>query len=146
LCQPPPEEVPAKPATTRYFGDGWRSLKRRGRILEGVHAMEVAIELPKAFSVRDEREFPLIRNLVARLNPKLLVIQVATGMHVNGGFTDNWGLVYLEGQPLTEREVHAALNEAGLDFEHNAEIQASRIWVNNHPDLIEETCGTAQSA
>jgi len=89
--------------------------------------------------VRDDRELPIIQDLVARLNPKLLVVQVATGMHVNGGSTVNWGLVYLDGQPLTDKDVHAALEEAGLDFQHNAEIQAPRIWVNNEPDVIEKT-------
>jgi len=101
--------------------------------------MQATIELPKAFSVRDDRELPIIQDLVARLNPKLLVVQVATGMHVNGGSTVNWGLVYLDGQPLTDKGVHAALEEAGLDFQHNAEIQAPRIWVNNQPEVIEKT-------
>ena len=68
---------------------------------------------------------------MARLNPKLLVIQVATGVHVDGGYTVNWGLVYLDGQPLTDEEVAAALKDAGLDAQHNAEIQRSRMWVNN---------------
>jgi hypothetical protein len=99
--------------------------------------MKVTIELPKAFSVRHDEEFPLIQDLVARLNPKLLVAQVATGMHVNGGYTVNWGLVYLDGQPLTDEEVAAALKEAGLDAQHNAEIQPSRIWVNNEPGVTE---------
>ena len=101
--------------------------------------MEVAIELPKAFSVRDDQELLLIQDLMARLNPKLLVVQVATGLHVNGGYTVNWGLVYLDGQPVTDKDVQAALEEAGLDFKHNAEIQPSRIWVNNHPEVIEKT-------
>jgi hypothetical protein len=93
--------------------------------------MQATIELPKAFSVRDDRELPLIQDLVARLNPKLLVAQVATGMHVNGGYTVNWGLVYLDGQPLTDENVTAALKDAGLDAQHNAEIKLSRMWVNN---------------
>ncbi len=101
--------------------------------------MRVTIELPKAFSVRDDREFPLVQHLMARLNPTLLVRQVATGVHVDGGSTVAWGLVYVDGQPLTEQDVHAALAEAGLDFQHNAEIQPSRIWVNNQPDLVEKT-------
>ena len=101
--------------------------------------MQATIELPKAFSVRDDRELPTIQDLVARLNPKLLVVQVATGMHVNGGSTVNWGLVYLDGQALTDKDVQAALEEAGLDVKHNAEIQAPRIWVNNQPDVIEKT-------
>ncbi len=99
--------------------------------------MEATVALPKAFSVRDDRELPLIRDLVARLNPKLLVAQVATGVHVDGGCTVNWGLVYLDGQPLTDADVAAALKEAGLDAQHNAEIQAPRIWVNNEPGVTE---------
>ena len=89
--------------------------------------MQVTIELPKAFSVRDTREFPLVEDLMARLNPKLLVAQVATGVHVNGGPTVNWGLIYLDGRPVVDSEVHAALKEAGLDIQHNAEIQPARI-------------------
>ncbi len=103
--------------------------------------MQAVVELPIAFSLSDDREFPLIQELVARLNPNLLVIQVATGLHISGGDTANWGLVYLHGQPLTEKDVHAALEEAGLDFQHNAEIQPSRVWVNNHPEAIEKTPG-----
>jgi hypothetical protein len=97
--------------------------------------MKATIELPKAFSVRDDRELPLVQDLMARLNPKLLVVQVATGVHIDGGYTVNWGLVYMEGQPLTDEDVAAALKEAGLDAQHNAEIQASRIWVNNDPGV-----------
>ena len=92
--------------------------------------MQATIDLPKAFSVRDVNELPLIQDLVARLNPNLLAMQVATGMHVDGGYTVNWGLVYLEGQPITDEQLQAALTEAGLDIEHNAEIAPSRIWAN----------------
>ncbi|MGA2061497.1 MAG: hypothetical protein ABSG67_13525 [Thermoguttaceae bacterium] len=99
--------------------------------------MKATIELPKAFSVREDRELPLIADLMARLNPKLLVVQVATGVHVDGGYTVNWGLVYMDGQPLTDADVAAALKEAGLDAQHNAEIQPSRIWVNNKPRATE---------
>jgi len=99
--------------------------------------MKATIELPKAFSVRDDRELPLIKDLMARLNPKLLVVQVATGVHVDGGYTVNWGLVYMDGQPLTDADVAAALKEAGLDAQHNAEIQEPRIWVNNEPGVTE---------
>jgi hypothetical protein len=88
--------------------------------------MQTTIELPKAFSVRDDRELPLIQDLMARMNPKLLVTQVATGVHIEGGYTVNWGLVYLDGQPPTDADVAAALEEAGLDAQHNAEIQPSR--------------------
>ena len=101
--------------------------------------MQATVELPQAFSVRDDRELPLIQDLMARLNPKLLVVQVATGVHVDGGYTVNWGLVYMDGQPLTDEELHAALKDAGLDIEHNAEIQSSRIWVNNHSEPLEAT-------
>ena len=89
--------------------------------------MEAVMELPKAFPVRNDRELPLIQYLMARLNPKLLVVQVATGVHVEGGCTVNWGLVYLDGHPPSKEEVAAALKEAGLDAQHNAEIQSSRI-------------------
>ena len=99
--------------------------------------MKATIELPKAFSVREDLELSLIQDLMARLNPKLLVTQVATGVHVDGGYTVNWGLVYLEGQPPTDDDVAAALKEAGLDAQHNAEIQPSRIWVNNEPGVTE---------
>ena len=99
--------------------------------------MEATIALPKAFSVREDRELPLIKDLMARLNPKLLVIQVATGVHVDGGYTVNWGLIYMDGHPLADAEVAAALKEAGLDAQHNAEIQPSRIWVNNQPMATE---------
>ena len=101
--------------------------------------MNAKVELPKAFSVRDDCELRLIQDLVARLNPKLLVVQVATGIHVNGGSTVNWGLVYMDGQPLTDKDLHAALKDAGLDTEHNAEIQPSRMWGNNQPEVIERT-------
>jgi hypothetical protein len=103
--------------------------------------MKATIELPKAFSVRDDRELPLIQDLMARLNPKLLVVQVATGVHVDGGYTVNWGLVYVDGQPLTDADVAAALKEAGLDAQHNAEIQSPRIWVNNEPEVTETSPG-----
>jgi hypothetical protein len=99
--------------------------------------MEATVELPKAFSVRDDRELPLIQDLMARMNPKLLVVQVATGMHIDGGYTVNWGLVYMDGQPLTDADVAAALKEAGLDAQHNAEIQLPRIWVDNDPGVTE---------
>jgi hypothetical protein len=93
--------------------------------------MKATIKLPIAFSVRDDREFPLVQELVIRLNPQLLVAQVATGMHVDGGYTVNWGLVYLDGQQITDENVADALKEAGLDAQHNAEIQPPRIWVNH---------------
>lgn len=99
--------------------------------------MRASIELPKAFSVRDDREFPLVQDLMTRLNPKLLVVHVAMGVHVNGGPTVHWGLVCLDGQPLLDKDLRAALEEAGLDFQHNAEIRALPNRVNREPDLIE---------
>jgi hypothetical protein len=99
--------------------------------------MKATIELPKAFSVRDDNELPLIQDLMARLNPKLMVVQVATGVHIDGGYTVNWGLVYMDGQRLTDADVAVALKEAGLDARHSAEIQSPRIWVNNEPGVTE---------
>jgi hypothetical protein len=99
--------------------------------------MKAAVDLPKAFSVRDDRELPIIQDLMTRLNPNILVAQVATGVHIDGGYTVNWGLVYMDGQPPTDEDVAAALKEAGLDAQHNAEIQPSRIWVNNEPRAAE---------
>jgi hypothetical protein len=101
--------------------------------------MQAVVELPSSFSVCDDRELQLVQDLMARMNPLLLVTQVATGLHVNGGRTVNWVVVHLIGQRFTEMEVRTALSEAGLDFRHNEEIQPSRVWVNNHPDVIEKT-------
>ena len=78
--------------------------------------MQATVELPKAFSVREENEFFPVQHIMARLNPKLMVMQVATGRHVSGGCTVLWGLVHLEGQRLTKKDVDAALKEAGFDF------------------------------
>ena len=41
--------------------------------------MRTKIELPKAFSVRDERELVPIQHLMARLHPGLLVRQLQQG-------------------------------------------------------------------
>jgi len=101
--------------------------------------MQASIELPKAFSVRDDREFPLVQDLMARLTPTLLVVHAAMGVHVNGGPTVHWGLVYLDGQPLLKKEVRAALEDAGLDFQHNAEIRALPNWVDREPNSIKKT-------
>ena len=77
--------------------------------------MQAEVNLPKAFSLRHENEFFPIQHLMARMNPKLMVVEVATGMHKGGGCTVYWGLIYLDGQPLTREEVEAALDEAGFD-------------------------------
>lgn len=78
--------------------------------------MLIEMELPKAFSLRDENEFFPIQHLMARLNPEFMVVQVATGMHVNGGCTVFWGLICLESQPISRTDVENALKEAGFDF------------------------------
>jgi hypothetical protein len=62
------------------------------------------------------------------MNPQLRVIQVATGVHVNGGCTVCWGLVCQEGRLPTKKEVETALREAGFDFAHNVLVQASALW------------------
>ena len=81
------------------------------------------IEVPQAFSVRDEHEFYPFQHLHARLSPELRVVQIATGVHIHGGCTVLWGLVYQDGQPLTKEDVEAALKRAGYDFAHNGPIQ-----------------------
>jgi hypothetical protein len=86
--------------------------------------MQVPVELPKAFSVRDDHEFFPLQHLLARLHPKLMAVQIGTGVHVNGGCTVYWGLVYLDGQKVTQRDVEKALEEAGYDFALNGSIQA----------------------
>jgi hypothetical protein len=93
--------------------------------------MHAEIELPKAFSVRDEHEFLPIRHLLARLNPQLAVKQVASGVHVEGGGTVFWGLVYLNSKPPDKRKVEAALREAGFDFAHNVLTQAAYVWMDH---------------
>jgi len=89
--------------------------------------MQTKVELPKAFSVRDEHEFFPIQHLMTRLNPKLLVKQVATGVHVDGGGTVLWGLVYLNGKPPDKKKVEIALREAGFDFAHNVLTQMADV-------------------
>ena len=78
--------------------------------------MQAEVNLPKAFSVHDENEIFPIQHLMARMNPKLMVVQVATGKHKNGGCTVLWGLTYFDGQPLTTQDVEAALADAGFDL------------------------------
>lgn len=53
--------------------------------------MYAKIELSQAFSVRDEHEFLPVQHLLARLNPRLLVKEVATGVQVNANGTVHWG-------------------------------------------------------
>ncbi len=93
--------------------------------------MHAKVELPKAFSVRDEHEFLPFQHLMTRLNPKLVVKQVATGVHVDGGGTVYWGLVYLNGEPPSRQKVEMALREAGFDFAHNVLTQAADVKTNH---------------
>jgi hypothetical protein len=87
--------------------------------------MQTTIEIPQAFSVRDEHEFYPFQHLLARLNPELRVVQIATGVHIHGGCTVLWGLVYQDRQPPTKEDVEAALKRAGYDFTHNGPSQVS---------------------
>ncbi|MGO8747294.1 MAG: hypothetical protein ACLQNE_15015 [Thermoguttaceae bacterium] len=89
--------------------------------------MHAKVELPKAFSVRDEHEFLPFQHLMARMNPKLIVKQVATGVHADGGGTVFWGLVYLKGEPPSKQKVEIALREAGFDFAHNVLTQGTFV-------------------
>ena len=108
--------------------------------------MHARIELPKAFSVRDEHEFFPIQHLMARLNPKLVVKQVATGVHVNGGCTVCWGIVYLDGQPPAEEYTHmeslaAAVTGAGVSQVTGAVVgDESRkyLWILSRTPQMDE--------
>ena len=89
--------------------------------------MKAKVELPKAFSVRDPHEFLPIQHLLGRMNPKVIVKEIATGVHVDGGSTVFWGLVYLEGDPPSKKKVETALREAGFDFGHNVLTQMANV-------------------
>ena len=89
--------------------------------------MATTVELPQAFSVRDDHEFFPMQHLLARMNPKIVVQPVATGVHIDGGPTVFWGIVYLEGQSLTKSDIEAALRRAGFDFAHNVLTQVSHL-------------------
>lgn len=89
--------------------------------------MQVELNLPKAFSVQNENEFFPIQHLMARMNPKLMVVQVATGTHKSGGCTVFWGLTYLDDQRITKKDVENALAEAGFDVTHGS-IQDQNLW------------------
>lgn len=93
--------------------------------------MKAKIDLPKAFSVRDEHEFLPIRHLLSRLNPSLVVKQVAAGVHMDGGETVLWGLVFLKGEPPSKKKVELALREAGFDFVHNVLTQGAFVWTDH---------------
>ena len=93
--------------------------------------MLTKVQLPKAFSVRDEHEFYPMQHLMARLNPDLMVKQVATGVHVDGGGTVLWGLVYSGDTPPTRPQVEEALRQAGFDFRHSAQTHVKLAWDEN---------------
>ena len=90
--------------------------------------MHSKVELPKAFSVGNEQEFLPIQHLMARLNPQFVVKQIATGVHLDGGGTVFWGLVYLQSEPPSKTKVEMALREAGFDFQHTARPRAELAW------------------
>jgi hypothetical protein len=81
--------------------------------------MHAKIDVPLAFSVRNEDEFLHLQQRMTKLNPQFVVKQVTTGVHVNGGGTVVWGLVYLNEEPPSKKQVEMALREAGFDFAHN---------------------------
>ena len=89
--------------------------------------MKITVEVPQAFSACGENEIAPIQHLMTRLNPRLVVKQVATAMHVDGGGTVLWGLVCMEGQPLAKNDIDAALREAGFDFKHSDQAEAANL-------------------
>jgi len=93
--------------------------------------MHTKVELPKAFSVRDEHEFLPVQDLLTRLNPQLVGRQVATGVHIDGGSTVFWGLVFLKGEPPSKKKMEIALREAGFDFAHNVLTQMADVWTDH---------------
>jgi hypothetical protein len=62
---------------------------------------------------------------------QLQVKQVATGVHVDGGNTVHWGLIYLNGKPPDKKNVEIALREAGFDFVHNVLTQVAFVWTDH---------------
>jgi len=91
----------------------------------GREFMQTDVQLPTAFSVQNEDEFYPIQHLLARMNPRLMVEQVATGMHRNGCHTVLWGLVYPADAQLTQADVEEALARAGFDTDRGVLQQAS---------------------
>jgi hypothetical protein len=89
--------------------------------------METTVQVPKAFSVRDENEFYAFQHLIGRMNPDLRIAQVATGSHVHGGCTVFWGVVYAAGAALTREELAAALQEAGFDAKRSGRVHTERL-------------------
>jgi hypothetical protein len=91
--------------------------------------MSITVQVPKAFSVRDENEFYAFQHLLARMNPQLRIASVTTGLHVSGGCTVFWGVVYAEGQRLTREELLAVLEEAGYDPKRNGPLDRLNLDV-----------------
>ena len=89
--------------------------------------MQISIQLPQAFSVRDENEFYAFRHLLGRMNPDLRVVQLTTGMHLHGSCTVFWGVVLSVAQKPTWPEVEVALLQAGFDFRRNGQ-QVEAAW------------------
>lgn len=89
--------------------------------------MQATIQLPRAFSVRDYHEFYPIQHLVERLNPRLRVAAVATGVHINGGCTVFWGITYLDTQAPSRADVEAALRDAGFDFSRGGALNLTDV-------------------
>ena len=75
--------------------------------------MQAKIKLPKAFSVRDGHEFLPIQHLMNRLNPKLSVKEVATGVHVDGGGTVHWQSPASAGRGAAFRGVSSSDSSSG---------------------------------
>ena len=90
--------------------------------------MQTSINLPQAFSVRDENEFYPIQHLLSRLNPQLIVTRLATGRHVNGGPTVVWGLVHEDGHTPSMAEAENALKTAGFDVDGNVAVHDTCLW------------------
>jgi hypothetical protein len=63
-----------------------------------------------------------------------MVKQVATGVHVDGGCTVFWGLVYPTSELPSKKKVEIALREAGFDFVHNVLTQAAFVWADHSED------------
>jgi hypothetical protein len=93
--------------------------------------MHSKVELPKAFSVGNEHEFLPIQHLMGRMNPQFVVKQIATGVHVDGGGTVFWGLVYLKSEPPIKNKVEMALREAGFDFAQNVLKQGAFLMTDH---------------
>ena len=104
--------------------------------------MHTKVELPKAFSVRDEHEFlpdsALDGAAESRSSWSSKWRRACMWTAAEPSF---WGLVYLNGEPPSKKKVENALREAGFDFVHNVLTQAATVWTD-HSD--EKRNGIAQ--